>query len=525
MTLETETGFGTGLRSSIERKQAVGDLVDAIPPAREAAEEVSVEDVWATDREPFEPLDLVSQAADGSGAEIDALKAELRNARSELEALRERERDLRAETAEQARTQSQLHTDLEQRASELEERERALLARAKELERDHSELVERHTEIVAEYARVTELGTHVDGRVEELEQAEAERARAAGEIAKQLATVGERERELKRERVALEASQQSAEARIAAREHTVRERDEVVAQRERGVHELEAQTAGERARIEARSESLEAAEARVAERERILDQVEAELGRKTDEQTLAAANAEVSLRAWEERLRVQEERLDRERQGHGQASQDAFALLAELEAREAGVVRRESELLDAQSRLQADAAGADAVAGRSRELDVREIALKALEEELEARSATLAQSDLAGTAIDDLRVELHRREEEVDSHEKLQAERRDRLQKREERLAKLEQDLKERAAQAEHLEEELRVREARAEAGVEIREDKLDALARELSAREERIARREHDLAGYVGELQEKFRERDTDWWTKQLGRAPSPLA
>ena len=53
----------------------------------------------------------------------------------------------------------------------------------------------------------------------------------------------------------------------------------------------------------------------------------------------------------------------------------------------------------------------------------------------------------------------------------------------------------------------------------------MDALARELSAREERIARREHDLAGYVGELQEKFRERDTDWWTKQLGRAPSPLA
>jgi len=70
----------------------------------------------------------------------------------------------------------------------------------------------------------------------------------------------------------------------------------------------------------------------------------------------------------------------------------------------------------------------------------------------------------------------------------------------------------------------LRLREARLQADAEIREDRLDDLAKELAAREQRIARREQDLAGYVGELQEKFRDRETDWWTKQLGHAPSPI-
>jgi hypothetical protein len=68
------------------------------------------------------------------------------------------------------------------------------------------------------------------------------------------------------------------------------------------------------------------------------------------------------------------------------------------------------------------------------------------------------------------------------------------------------------------------MREARVEADADIREDRLDDIARDLAAREQRIARREHDLAGYVGELQEKFRERDAEWWTKQLGHAPSTL-
>ena len=44
---------------------------------------------------------------------------------------------------------------------------------------------------MSEYARVQELAGHTEGRVEELETAERERAEAAGELAKQLAEIGE----------------------------------------------------------------------------------------------------------------------------------------------------------------------------------------------------------------------------------------------------------------------------------------------------------------------------------------------
>ena len=111
-------------------------------------------------------------------------------------------------------------------------RRRRWQRRVADLEREQAALVERHTEIVAEYARVQELAGHAEGRVEELETAERDRAEAAGELAKQLAEISERERELKRERAAYEARQQEAEARLSSRESAVRERDASAAQRE-----------------------------------------------------------------------------------------------------------------------------------------------------------------------------------------------------------------------------------------------------------------------------------------------------
>jgi chromosome segregation ATPase len=150
--------------------------------------------------------------------------------------------------------------------------------------------------------------------------------------------------------------------------------------------------------------------------------------------------------------------------------------------------------------------------------------LKAREAKLELRTAAVAREQSSAASIEQLREELQRREDELAAHERLDAERRERLDSREGRLEKLEQDLSERAAEAERVETDLRVREARVEVDAEIREDRLDDLARDLAAREQRFARREQDLAGYVGELQEKFRERDTEWWTKQLGHAPSTL-
>ena len=124
-----------------------------------------------------------------------------------------------------ARAIAERESELEHWAGELGEQEETLARRVADLEREQSALVERHTEIVAEYARVQELAGHAEGRVEELETAERDRAEAAGELAKQLAEIGERERELKRERAAYEARQQEAEARLVlARERRARTR-------------------------------------------------------------------------------------------------------------------------------------------------------------------------------------------------------------------------------------------------------------------------------------------------------------
>ena len=147
----------------------------------------------------------------------------------------ERERAARDEVHASARAIAERESELEHWAGELGEQEETLARRVADLEREQSALVERHTEIVAEYARVQELAGHAEGRVEELETAERDRAEAAGELAKQLAEISERERELKRERAAYEARQQEAEARLVlAREHRPRTRRVSGAARARG---------------------------------------------------------------------------------------------------------------------------------------------------------------------------------------------------------------------------------------------------------------------------------------------------
>ena len=70
------------------------------------------------------------------------------------------------------------------------------------------------------------------------------------------------------------------------------------------------------------------------------------------ERTHAIADSEAALQAWEQRLRAEAERLLDERTEHGTASQDAFALMAELESGRRPRQRRETELQEAQARLQ-----------------------------------------------------------------------------------------------------------------------------------------------------------------------------
>jgi hypothetical protein len=78
---------------------------------------------------------------------------------------------------------------------------------------------------------------------------------------------------------------------------------------------------------------------------------EATLERRYDAREKMLANGEAALAAREARLREDAERIERERNGQGQVSQEAFALLAELEQREHRVQSREQRLLESEERI------------------------------------------------------------------------------------------------------------------------------------------------------------------------------
>jgi chromosome segregation ATPase len=153
-------------------------------------------------------------------------------------------------------------------------------------------------------------------------------------------------------------------------------------------------------------------------------------------------------------VRSQAERAERERAGHGRASQEAFALMAELERREDALKLREAEL--------------------SKTVAAREADMRRTDER--AQVVARSQADLST-----LQNELQRRAEVSE---------------------KRELDLTQRESEVQQQSDELRLKEARLGAELELRADKLDQLAEELDERERRLTERERDLASYVGELQ-----------------------
>jgi cell division septum initiation protein DivIVA len=113
-------------------------------------------------------------------------------------------------------------------------------------------------------------------------------------------------------------------------------------------------------------------------------------------------NGESALKAWEARLREQSERLDRERNGHSHASQEAFALLAELEQREQRVAQREAKLLQ----------GEENVAERTREL-------AQADEDMRLREARLlAEVELREDKLEQLERNIAEREELIEFRER-----------------------------------------------------------------------------------------------------------
>ena len=69
-------------------------------------------------------------------------------------------------------------------------------------------------------------------------------------------------------------------------------------------------------------------------------------------------------------------------------------------------------------------------------------------------------------------------------------------------------------------ETEIEERWARLEADAELREIKLEQREKMVGELELRLGKRESDLAQYVGQLQTQMDDRESDWWSKQLGTA-----
>jgi hypothetical protein len=443
MSPETERGFGTGLRAQLQRKQDEAETNEA-PPQPEAAAAAELE-ASGTEEQFLEPVEE-PPFDDHVNVVVQASVPELAELRSELEAALRREQDLRDALQHQIEVREhdleasrdlalreaeaeQAATRVSAREGELERREQVLADQLEQIANERREVNLHRTELVAEEARLAELGVQVDSMHADLEFADHDRAQAAADLARQLGMLADRERELKRERTELD--QRRADA--IAKEDALRTRDEATGAREREIERIQS-------RLQERAEA-------VAERETVtgarLNKLEAEL-----------ADREAAVGAWEERVRSQAERAERERTGHGRAAQEAFALMAELEQRENALKLREVELARAAAARENDTKQAD----QREQLVARgEASLSTLREELE------------------LRV--------------------DQTEKRELEVARRTSELQEGS-------DELRLREARLGAELELRAEKLDQLEDELAERDRRLAERERDLASYVGELQ-----------------------
>jgi DNA repair exonuclease SbcCD ATPase subunit len=447
MSPETEHGFGTGLRAQLQRKQSEPEATEGEvtePQAETEAHEAEREEQFVEQDRAFDDhVNVIVQASVPELAEIRAeLEAALRREQEVRDAL-QHQIEAREHELEAARDLALREAETEQsaarvaaREAELERREQLLTDQLDQVANERRELNLHRTELVAEEARLAELGIHVDSMHADIESADHERAQAAADLARQLGMIAERERELKRERTELDRRR----ADTLAKEDALRTREEASGARERDLRVAELEIERIQARLQERAEAVAARETDTAQR---LNKLEGEL-----------ADREAALAAWEERVRTQADRAERERTGHGRAAQEAFALMAELERRENTLKLRETEL--------AQSAAARAV--DTRHTDERE--------ELVSRG----EANLAT-----LRAELELRVEQ--------------MEKRELEVARSTTEMQERS-------DELRLREARLGAELELRAEKLDRLGEELAERDRRLSERERDLASYVGELQ-----------------------
>jgi len=470
MSPELEQGFGTGLRSHLQRHQGDNEPLPLALPAEQPEPEAPVMEL-----SPPAPEPLVEQAVELATLRVELQEAlareqELRDALEHQVEAHERELAGRHELTLREAEADQLGARLAVREAELADRERTLAEREEIVVGERRDLNLRRTELVAEEARLTELGAQVEGWATSLESVDREHADASASLAKQLAGIAERERELKRAAATVDERRAEADARVAAREAAARQQEVASRQREQALAAREDELARELGRLQERVDAVATREAAVQERlgarEAELVAREADLRVRLDAREFELAGREAELSAEHDRVRSLTQRVDRERISHGRATQEAFELLAELERREEAVRQREVEL----AKSEAEAAQAP----RRTHL----VEAPKQDPQLQAREELLARGEAHVAGL--------RRE----------------LDDRRERAAQLEQELALAVAELEQRDEALRLHEARLAADHELRGDQLDVWSAELAERERQLADRERDLAGYVGELQ-----------------------
>ena len=209
-------------------------------------------------------------------------------------------------------------------------------------------------------------------------------------------------------------------------------------------------------------------------------------------------------------------------------------------AREETIEKREAELLEVEQRvrlaennLESKAASFGQLGEQSAEqhanLQKRETEVAAREAELNRQLATLRRVERdEGLAAElehkqqgmlERERELAAREAELQSTEALFESQRERIERREKRLNSTEESLSDRIREMDEREAEVEAREARVEADLELREEKLERRELKVAELEERLGKKESQLSDYVGQLQGKFDQRESDWWDKQLGQ------
>lgn len=383
MTHETETGFGSGLRAELERRLGVAPLPELAPELFDV---------------PIEPLEeLIPTGVDAVQSELEAAlqrERELREALQHQVEAYERELAAARDVAFRETRNDEEAASVQAARAEAEEREVVLRIQLDQLETERGEVAETRTVLIAEEARLTELARHIDSRSLELESAGQQRAQASAHLAQQLATIAERERELRRERAALDVRTREEGARVAAREDSVEKREAAAMRRDEAAGRREAAAHAAIAEVSLERERLQEREAATAAREVALE-------KRYDARERMLSNSEATLAGREKRVRDHGERLERERAGHGQASQEAFALLAELERREERVNEHEAHVVEREAALVERAGELEKVEGRllvreaglGVDLDLREDQIDAREQALEARETLIGERE------------------------------------------------------------------------------------------------------------------------------------